>query len=253
MSLLLLILSVHFLADFHLWPGSPDVKKHPCFRCLLPHFGMYSLILGLIFILCVSFPSAVIAWMFIILSHFITDVLTFHYYTRNHISPRSQLTAFCTSHLIHTASILAGSCFFHLPENLTETFKSLCIQVPLLQNMRYLLLVILLLTPASQFVKMLTASISLQKNPDSPKSNDSSAGSMIGKLERLIIAMLVIYGEAGAIGFVLAAKSLARYKQFEDQDFTEKFLVGTLASAAIAIALTLFLIENQKPSAPLML
>ena len=89
MSLLLLILSVHFLADFHLWPGSPDVKKHPCFRCLLPHFGMYSLILGLIFILCVSFPSAVIAWMFIILSHFITDVLTFHYYTRNHISPRS--------------------------------------------------------------------------------------------------------------------------------------------------------------------
>lgn len=93
MSLLLLILSVHFLADFHLWPGSPDVKKHPCFRCLLPHFGMYSLILGLIFILCVSFPSAVIAWMFIILSHFITDVLTFHYYTRNHISPRSQLTA----------------------------------------------------------------------------------------------------------------------------------------------------------------
>ena len=78
MSLLLLILSVHFLADFHLWPGSPDVKKHPCFRCLLPHFGMYSLVLGLIFILCVSFPSAVIAWMFIILSHFITDVLTFH-------------------------------------------------------------------------------------------------------------------------------------------------------------------------------
>ena len=50
MSLLLLILSVHFLADFHLWPGSPDVKKHPCFRCLLPHFGMYSLVLGLIYI-----------------------------------------------------------------------------------------------------------------------------------------------------------------------------------------------------------
>lgn len=35
------------------------------------------------------------------------------------------------------------------------------------------------------------------KNPDSPKSNDSSAGSMIGKLERLIIAMLVIYGKPG--------------------------------------------------------
>mgnify|MGYP000401594895 CR=1 FL=1 len=126
MSLLLLILSVHFLADFHLWPGSPDVKKHPCFRCLLPHFGMYSLILGLIFILCVSFPSAVIAWMFIILSHFITDVLTFHYYTRNHISPRSQLTAFCTSQLIHTASILAGSCFSISPKIL-QKLSSPCV------------------------------------------------------------------------------------------------------------------------------
>lgn len=124
---------------------------------------MYSLILGLIFILCVSFPSAVIAWMFIILSHFITDVLTFHYYTRNHISPPQSADCIlyqpAYSYRIDSRWIL----FFHLPENLTETFKSLCIQVPLLQNMRYLLLVILLLTPASQFVKMLTASISLQK------------------------------------------------------------------------------------------
>lgn len=123
MSLLLLILSVHFLADFHLWPGSPDVKKHPCFRCLLPHFGMYSLILGLIFILCVSFPSAVIAWMFIILSHFITDVLTFHYYTRNHISPRSQLTAFCTSQLIHTGIDSRWILFFPSPRKSYRNFQ----------------------------------------------------------------------------------------------------------------------------------
>lgn len=137
-------------------------------------------------------------------------------YQKSHISPQSAdciLYQPAYSYRIDPRWIL----FFPSPRNLTETFKSLCIQVPLLQNMRYLLLVILLLTPASQFVKMLTASISLQKNPDSPKSSDSSAGSMIGKLERLIIAMLVIYGEAGAIGFVLAAKSLARYKQFEDQ------------------------------------
>ena len=116
-------------------------------------------------------------------------------YQKSHISPQSAdciLYQPAYSYRIDSRWIL-----FHLPENLTETFKSLCIQVPLLQNMRYLLLVILLLTPASQFVKMLTASISLQKNPDSPKSNDSSAGSMIGKLERLIIAMLVIYGKPG--------------------------------------------------------
>ena len=66
-------------------------------------------------------------------------------------------------------------------------------------------------------------------------------GRVIGKLERVIIAILVICNEIGAIGFVLTAKSLARYKQLNDQDFAEKYLVGTLSSTAIAIIMALLL------------
>ena len=36
--------------------------------------------------------------------------------------------------------------------------------------------------------------------------------------------------------FVLTAKSVALYKQLEDKKFAEKYLVGTLFSATIAIA-----------------
>ncbi len=61
-------------------------------------------------------------------------------------------------------------------------------------------------------------------------------GSWIGILEREIILMLGLLGQYGAIGFVLAAKSLARYKQLEKKAFAEKYLVGTLLSALIAIA-----------------
>ncbi|MBP3701451.1 MAG: hypothetical protein J6I64_06150 [Lachnospiraceae bacterium] len=70
-------------------------------------------------------------------------------------------------------------------------------------------------------------------------------GSVIGKLERLIIALLVLANQWGAIGFVLTAKSIARYKQIgEDKnDFAEKYLIGTLASAAVAIAVPFLLVQ----------
>ena len=60
-------------------------------------------------------------------------------------------------------------------------------------------------------------------------------GMWIGILEREIILMLGLLGQYGAIGFVLAAKSLARYKQLENKAFAEKYLVGTLLSTLIAI------------------
>jgi len=60
-------------------------------------------------------------------------------------------------------------------------------------------------------------------------------GSWIGILEREIILVLGLLGQYSAIGFVLAAKSLARYKQLENKAFAEKYLVGTLMSALIAI------------------
>ncbi len=60
-------------------------------------------------------------------------------------------------------------------------------------------------------------------------------GYWIGVLEREIILMLGLMGQFGAIGFVLTAKSLARFKQLENKSFAEKYLVGTLLSAGIAI------------------
>lgn len=64
-------------------------------------------------------------------------------------------------------------------------------------------------------------------------------GSWIGILEREIILLLGLLGQYGAIGFVLTAKSLARYKQLENKAFAEKYLVGTLLSSFIAIACVL--------------
>lgn len=62
-----------------------------------------------------------------------------------------------------------------------------------------------------------------------------SLGARIGQLERAIIVTLVLVGQAGAIGFVMGAKALARFQELDQRPFAEYFLVGTLASAAWAL------------------
>jgi hypothetical protein len=64
---------------------------------------------------------------------------------------------------------------------------------------------------------------------------DVARGRAIGVLERAMALTLVLLGQYGALGLVVAAKSLARFKALEDREFAEYFLVGTLASLLLAL------------------
>jgi hypothetical protein len=64
------------------------------------------------------------------------------------------------------------------------------------------------------------------------------AGQMIGIIERLIIFTLGLSGQYAAVGFMIAAKSVARFKKFEERDFAEVYIVGTLASIGVAVLLS---------------
>ena len=68
-----------------------------------------------------------------------------------------------------------------------------------------------------------------------PASASASVGSTIGILERILIVVFVLTGTDVAIGFVVAAKTLARFKLLDDRAFAEYYLLGTLASVAVAI------------------
>jgi len=61
------------------------------------------------------------------------------------------------------------------------------------------------------------------------------AGELIGILERLLTFLLVASGGWTAVGFVIAAKTAARFPQFEEKEFAEYFLLGTLSSVGLAI------------------
>ncbi len=85
---------------------------------------------------------------------------------------------------------------------------------------------------------------SLVRPPQAPgdRSGRPSAarvGSVIGILERLLICALVLGGAVATIGLVIAAKTIARFKQLEDRAFAEYYLLGTLASVTVAVVSSL--------------
>ncbi len=61
-------------------------------------------------------------------------------------------------------------------------------------------------------------------------------GQIIGVLERMLLLTFILIDQWGALGLVLAAKSIARYKDLEIKNFGEYYLIGTLASVLIAAA-----------------
>ncbi|HUQ79314.1 MAG TPA: DUF3307 domain-containing protein [Patescibacteria group bacterium] len=68
-----------------------------------------------------------------------------------------------------------------------------------------------------------------------PLGASARVGATIGILERLLIVVFVLTGTDVAIGFVVAAKTLARFRLLDDRDFAEYYLLGTLASVSVAI------------------
>ena len=82
--------------------------------------------------------------------------------------------------------------------------------------------------------------------PSEGKTDTSAAGEVgrgriIGILERSIVFVLVVGGTISAVGLILAAKAIARFKDLDKRDFAEYVLIGTLLSISLAIAVALFL------------
>jgi hypothetical protein len=72
--------------------------------------------------------------------------------------------------------------------------------------------------------------------PNGVESTTYSMGRTIGCLERVLVYTLVLIGQWGVLGLVIAAKSIARFRELERQHFADYYLIGTLSSIIVAIA-----------------
>ncbi|WP_186826958.1 DUF3307 domain-containing protein [Shimia ponticola] len=66
----------------------------------------------------------------------------------------------------------------------------------------------------------------------------ADGGALIGQLERGIVFILILADAPMAIGFLIAAKSILRFKPEAEDQLTEYVIIGTLASFGWALAAT---------------
>lgn len=68
-----------------------------------------------------------------------------------------------------------------------------------------------------------------------------NTGRLIGLLERIFVFLFVLLGQYTAIGFILAAKGVARFQDFKSRTFAEYVLIGTLLSSLLAMVIAYFI------------
>lgn len=230
----------HLLGDFYFQSDKIAKEKTNKFTYLLFHIMIYGL--------CVGMPLVYLAQKRILASGAIILIMIMHgivdkvkIYAESKYLMRRWLI-FLIDQALHLVVIIITYWSLEIETSKSEIefmgvgiHEIICIIVMMLICWR----------PASLFITTvfdsLSASniennglISKDDNEVDTEKESIRAGRWIGILEREIILVLGLMGQYSAIGFVLTAKSLARYKQLENREFAERYLVGTLISAFIA-------------------
>lgn len=95
-----------------------------------------------------------------------------------------------------------------------------------------LLAILLCMKPANILIKLILEKYQVGESESC--ANIKNAGALIGNLERILTIVFVLLGQFEAIGFIVAAKSILRFKD-TDTAKTEYVLAGTFLSFGIAI------------------
>jgi hypothetical protein len=237
---LIWLLIGHLLGDFSVREFLNSRNKKENFCQILLNAFIYFLVMILFIMIHGTFIDVLIISISIFIMHLTVDTCVIM--LRKLLNNKGALFAlylFLVTQALYIGAITIV--YFNLPEmnlignNLIEWMNSI-------HNVKALLLIIfaylLVLSPTAHLIKLI---LNVNFPSDLLSNLSMNTGSFIGKLERVIILTLGVMGLYTSMAFVFTAKSLARFKQLEDRDFAEKYLIGTLLSFLIAILLLVLL------------
>lgn len=234
-----ILISVHLLANFLFQSSAVLERKRQERKFLFLHCFIYFVVFEILFFILFQCEKAFLLGVIISILHFLINFIK-NKLEKSFPQRRLQIWIFSINQLIHFVLLIGMNYIF----NLENSVSNLYINLQGYENFKIIILYILIfsiiLDPASVFIRKLFISISLKTYPKI-YSEELKAGNIIGKLERIIIAILLLNNQFGVIGFVLTAKSIARFKQMENREFAEKYLIGTLTSFLIVLTTVLIL------------
>lgn len=240
----------HVIGDFYLQNNKIAERKKKSKKYLLLHCGLYSTMMYFpIWILNKSIEKTLWIVFFIALSHLVIDWNKVKYDKK---FSEYEHIIFVLDQIIHLFILFI---IFYVEKNEGYIQLRECWMINIwnvdINAIRAVLAILICCKPSAILISLIFKRIPntveiADKDQDNPDIGNESIkiGSWIGILEREIILILGLMGQYGAIGFVLTAKSVARFNQLEKKAFAEKYLVGTLLSALIALACSVFCTMN---------
>lgn len=234
----------HFIGDFVLQSSKTAAEKQRYRSKLFNHCLLYTFVMAAVLLASSDLENFGVQVIVIGLSHLAIDFARAFYDKR--ANDRDQLFSYFADQILHFTVIFIVAGYFGLSMH-PGGFLQLVYNrfgIPRTNNcITYALIYLTMLQPTAVTVKKVLIYISSRESGDkgSEATSQYNAGYIIGILERIIIATLVLQNQLSAIGLVLAAKSLARFNQLNDKSFAEKYLVGSLTSIAASIIATLVL------------
>jgi hypothetical protein len=229
-----ILLIIHFLVDFYQQNDdkiekklnesifSKDFYKTEIFK----HTLLYVVLSSIIFI---QYESSLVWEYFIVIGVFIThgviDIVKI-YLNKKHIVYKKQI--FIIDQFLHIIILFIISNF--ILDNFATNFE---ISFDLVY-IDYILVALLLGKTANVIFGILFDNFKPDKIEDDGRKN---AGGLIGIMERFLIILFLMTGNIATIGFVIAAKSVARFSKLSETQFGEYFLLGTLYSVLYTLVI----------------
>ncbi|HHU20618.1 MAG TPA: DUF3307 domain-containing protein [Bacilli bacterium] len=240
----LLFLIGHVLADFYLQTSKLALEKDLLFTKLLKHCLIYMLTMIVIIIPVISIE--LLLWTVIIcLVHFVVDLIKFLLKKKFSFSFKLDTSVFFIDQLVHILTIVfAVAAIFYLsvPFDYLGWIGKVIeqSQIDPINILSWVLIILIIIKPISIIIRKVLFHYRPTNNDEA--DGYPNAGALIGILERSIILLLLSVGQYSAIGFVLTAKSIARYnKMADDPKFSEYYLLGTLLSSLLVIVIYLII------------
>lgn len=223
-NFLILQFIAHILTDYSFQPGHKATEKNDLgFKS---KFLKWHILIVFGFSWAFSFQlNFIFGALAIALTHWLVDGL------KRHINRNKTLGryAFFIDQLFHLIFMIA----------IVYLFNKFCgikpfLKIPL--STKHLLIIagfIICTKPANILIKEIlnVFEISYSDSTDLP-----NAGKLIGIIERFLVLTFILLNQFGAVGFLIAAKSILRFKPDETLK-TEYVLIGTMLSFGIAIAI----------------
>lgn len=224
MILLLQFLLAHLIGDFFLQTAHTIEQKNRL-KWAAPHLYLHGIIHFVLILLLAGFEYWLAAIIITVL-HIIIDGLKLQFQT----SKNSQ-TWFFVDQFLHVVLIVAIWAWVS-----PEAFINFSISILVLAAATGF---IFLTRPAAFMISQALShwSQDIAEDGETDKSLPK-AGWYIGMLERILIFSFILIGQWGAIGFLMAAKSIFRFGDLtraKDRKLTEYILIGTFLSFGVAI------------------